>query len=139
MTAPFFSRILIALSLLAVLAGIGLRFTNLDGKVLWHDEAHTALRVSGYTTPVFIGAMFANEIVSRDELLNFQHPDAEHGFRESLRALMTRPEHGPLYYLLARVGFVFTDDAKLATRSVAALLSLLLLPAVFWLWRELFG
>jgi uncharacterized membrane protein len=139
MTTTLLSRILIALTLLAVLAGIGLRFTNLDGKVLWHDEAHTALRVSGYTTPVFVGAMFANEIVSRDALLNFQHPDAEHGFRDSLRALMTRPEHGPLYYLLARVGFVFTDDAKLATRSVAALLSLLLLPAVFWLWRELFG
>lgn len=132
-------RILAALALLAVVAGIGLRFTHLDGKVLWHDEAHTALRVSGYTTVHFVDTVFVNEVVTRDELLNFQHPDAQHGFRESLRALMTRPEHAPLYYLLARVGFEFTDDTKLATRSVAALLSLLLLPATFWLWRELFG
>ncbi|MFN2309754.1 MAG: glycosyltransferase family 39 protein [Gammaproteobacteria bacterium] len=132
-------RWLITLALLAILAGIGLRLTHLDGKLLWHDEAHTALRVSGYSTAVFVGAVFDNRVITRDALLEFQRPALGHGFADTLRALITRPEHGPLYYVAARAGFLFTEDAKLATRGVAALFSLLLLPGVFWLWRELFG
>jgi uncharacterized membrane protein len=131
-------RLIPALAIVAILIGCMLRFTALDHKVYWHDEAHTALRVSGNTTQSFVDSVFVNRTLSAAELLEFQHPTAAQGFQDSLRSLMSRPEHGPLYYLLARAGFLFTDDAKLATRSVAALLSLLLLPAAAWLWRELF-
>lgn len=131
--------LVMVLAVLAVLAGAGLRFTNLAGKVFWHDEAHTALRVSGYTTREFLDTAFVNRIYARDELLNFQHPTADRDWGDTLAALMSRPEHAPLYYLLVRAAFAFTDDARLATRSVAALISLLLLPAALWLWRELFG
>lgn len=137
--SPPFRSLVIILTVLAVLAGITLRFTNLSGKVLWHDEAHTALRVSGYTTREFVDTAFVNHIYTRDELLSFQHPTAGQGWSATLHALMSRPEHAPLYYLLARVGFLFTDNAKLATRVVAVLLSLLLLPTAAWLWCELFG
>lgn len=132
-------RIIPLLALLAVLIGTALRFTGLDGKVYWHDEVYTALRVSGYTSADYAGGAFTNRIYSTEELLNFQHPAAGSGIQGSLRGLMSRPEHGPLYYLLTRIGYRFTDDARLATRSVAAALSLLLFPAVMWLWRELFN
>lgn len=132
-------RIIPLLALLAVLIGTALRFTWLDGKVYWHDEVYTALRVSGYTSADYVDSAFTHRIYSAEELLNFQRPAVTAGIQDSLRGLMSRPEHGPLYYLLARVGFMFTDDARLATRSVAALLSLLLFPAVMWLWRELFN
>ena len=132
------NRIIPLLALLAVFIGTVLRFTGLDSKVYWHDEVYTALRISGYTTAEYAGSAFNNHIYTTEELLNFQHPPAEAGLQNSLHGLMSRPEHGPLYYLLARVGFMFTDDARLATRTVAALLSLLLFPAVMWLWRELF-
>ena len=131
-------RLIPALAVLAILIGCLMRFTGLDQKVYWHDEAHTALRVSGNTTLEFVGAAFDDRLLSAAELLEYQHPRVDQGFGDSLRALMSRPEHGPLYYLLARVGFLFTDDAKLATRGTAALLSLLLLPAAAWFWRELF-
>jgi len=133
------NRVIPLLALLAVLMGTALRFTGLGDKIYWHDEVYTALRVSGYTSADYAGNAFANRIYSAEDLLNFQHPAAASGMRESLRGLMSRPEHGPLYYLLTRVGFMFTDDARLATRSVAAVLSLLLFPAVMWLWRELFN
>lgn len=130
--------LVIALALLAMAAGTALRFTHMQDKVFWHDEAHTALRVAGHTTPEFLATAFVNRVYTRDELLDFQHPVADAGWDVTLRALKSRPEHAPLYYLLARAGFLFTDDARIATRAVAAVLSLLLLPAAFWLWRELF-
>ncbi len=131
-------RAILLLALVAVCAGAALRFANLDGKVLWHDEAHTALRVSGFTTQMFVDDVFSNRILTRDELLTYQQPKAGQGLPATLRALMSRPEHAPLYYLSARLGFYFSDDARTATRTVAALWSLLLLPAVYWLWCELF-
>ena len=136
---PFsLARSILFLTLLAVLAGTALRFTNLEGKVYWHDEAHTALRVSGNTTPDYVEHAFTNRILSYAELRGYQHPRADQGYVDTLTALASRPEHGPLYYLLARVGFYFTDDARYATRTVAAFLSLLLFPAAYWLWKELF-
>lgn len=139
MCNPHLRPLVILLAVLAILAGTALRFTQLPHKVFWHDEAHTALRVSGYTTQAFLSAAFVNRIYTRDALLGFQHPAAGQGWGATLRALASRPEHAPLYYLLARAGFLFTDDARLATRGVAALLSVLLLPAAWWLWREAFG
>lgn len=132
-------RLIPLLALLAVLIGTTLRFNGLDGKVYWHDEVYTALRVSGYTSADYAGGAFTNRIYSTQELLNFLHPEAGSGIEDSLRGLMSRPEHGPLYYLLTRIGYLFTDDARLATRSVAAVLSLLLFPAAMWLWHELFN
>ncbi len=139
MNRSHLNRIIPLLALLAVVLGTMLRFTALDGKVYWHDEAYTALRISGYSSADYVGTAFTNRIYTAEELLNFQHPSADSGLQDALHGLMSRPEHGPLYYLLARVGFLFTDDALMATRSVAALLSLLLFPAVMWLWRELFN
>ena len=138
MRSLLLARFILILATLAVLTGTALRFTALDSKVYWHDEAHTALRVSGNTTPEYVDSAFTNRVLTRDELRAWQHPRADQGYADTLHALMTRPEHGPLYYLLARLGFYFTDDARLATRTVAALLSLLLFPAAVWLWRELF-
>lgn len=138
MVTTFLRRSILALSLLAILTGTAMRFMQLDSKVYWHDEAHTGLRVSGYTSRDFVEQVFSNQHLTREELLSYQHPSADQGYQDTLRALMSRPEHGPLYYLLARLGFYGTEDARVATRGVAALLSLLLLPAAWWFWRELF-
>lgn len=120
--------------------GTFLRFYHLDGKVYWHDEAHTALRVSGYSGQEFVDAVFHGSIVTAEEVRHhFQHLDPAKGVADTLNALSGRPEHGPLYYLLSRFWAEWFDDLMVATRSLSALISLLLFPALYWLCRELFG
>ncbi len=68
-----------------------------------------------------------------------QHANPDLGIDATLNALISRPEHPPLYYLLARLWAGLFADPVVALRSLSALFGLLLLPAVYWFARELFG
>lgn len=52
--------------------GAFLRFYHLDSKVYWHDEAHTALCVSGYSGQEFVDAVFYGGIVTAEKMRQFQ-------------------------------------------------------------------
>ncbi len=121
-----------------VLVGGVLRFVNLDGKVYWHDEAYTSLRAFGYTAAGYYAAAFDGKIHSPQELQRYQHPNPDQGWKATFSALATHPEHGPLYYVLGRLWAKAFADPVMAFRSLSAVISLLLLPAVYWLARNLF-
>lgn len=129
---------LVALAALLALLGTGLRFYHLDRMVYWHDEAHTALRVLGVGTSTFQRDAFRGEVVTPAEVSHFVSTQEYRGLARCWKQLTGRPEHSPLYYLLASVWTRHFDSVVTGTRSLAALLSLLLLPAVYWLARELF-
>jgi uncharacterized membrane protein len=140
-----FVRFLIVLTLL----GICLRFYNLEHKIFWGDEVFTAMRASGYTATEVVEQTYRGRVFSLAELHRYQSPSTR-TLRDTLNALEGSPEHSPLYYLLARFWMQAwgnapaIDISQAATarawvlRSLSAIVSLLVFPAIYWLCRELF-
>ena len=125
--------------LLACLCGLA-RFHDLDRMVVWHDEVFSVARVLGYDHAQTHDAVYGTgRILRPDDLLRVQRPDPDHGWGDTWHALRGHPEHGPLYYLIGRLGTELAEPAIVGLRGTSAALSLLLLPAMAWLARELFG
>ncbi|TPW09447.1 MAG: hypothetical protein FD130_2518, partial [Halothiobacillaceae bacterium] len=131
------ARLAIVIALCVVALG-SLRFINLGEKIVWHDESYSFLRTFGHTGTEYVTALFDGKIHSVAELQSYQRADPELGLGATLTALASRPEHSPLYYLLARVWAEGFEDPVVALRSLSALFGVLLLPSVYWLARELF-
>jgi uncharacterized membrane protein len=123
--------------LLAVITSV-LSFVHLGTKVYWHDEAYTSLRVFGHTGPDYYHHMFDDRVHGLDELRSYQHASPGLGLAATLRALASRPEHTPLYFVLGRLWSGLFADPVVALRSLSAVFAMLMLPAVFWFAAELF-
>lgn len=123
---------------LIILAGSLARLYEVDRMVVWHDEVFTAVRAFGYERTQVEEVVFSGRPLSPADLLLFQRPSSERGWGDTWTALMEHPEHSPLYYLAARLASALVQEPLVALRGTSALLSLLLIPAVFWLARELF-
>ncbi|MEG4014735.1 MULTISPECIES: glycosyltransferase family 39 protein [unclassified Microcoleus] len=126
--------------IITVLAiGILFRFVNLDGKFYWIDETYTSLRVSGYTEAEMLKQISYNKITSPSDLQKYQQVNSEKTLSDSLNSLATEdPQHPPLYYVLARFWAQWFGTSVTAMRSLAAVISLLVFPAIYWLAWELF-
>ncbi len=128
----YFAAILLVL-------GIFFRVYQLDGKVYWHDETMTSLRISGYTQSQFIEQVYTGQTLSADALLErYQYPNTERGWGETWQALAKHPEHSPAYYVLARLWLQVMPHSVTAARLLPALIGLLTIPAMFWLTQTLF-
>ncbi len=115
------------------------RFIHLDHLLVWHDEVYSVIRVLGYSVDEIFNYIFVGQLLTPEQILRFQHFDGAHGWIDTFHALMGHPEHGPLYYLFGRLILIFPLEPIVGLRAVAAFMSALLPPAVFWLMRELFG
>ncbi|MEG4113124.1 MULTISPECIES: glycosyltransferase family 39 protein [unclassified Microcoleus] len=126
--------------IIAVLViGILFRFANLDRKFYWIDETYTSLRVSGYTEAEIIKQISYQKITSPADLQKYQQINSEKTVRDTLNSLATEdPQHPPLYYVLARYWAQWFGSSVAAMRSLAAVISLLVFPATYWLAWELF-
>lgn len=125
-----------AIALLVV--GIALRFVNLDRKIYWYDETLTSLRIFGHTRTE-LEETFRGQVVPVSDLLQFQHPQPDKGWNDTLDALKGNAEHPPLYYLLARLWASIFGSSIAAMRSFPAVTSLLAIPCIYWLSVELFA
>jgi len=130
---------LLLISLLMLLAGVGLRLHGLEHKVVWHDEVFTLVRVLGFQHQEVLDGIYNGQVQTPAQLLRFQQRVPGRGFQDTWRALKEHPEHSPLYYVLAALATHLTESPLLAVRGTSALLSLLLFPALFWLAREWSG
>ena len=126
--------------IIAVLViGIFFRFVNLDRKFYWIDETYTSLRVSGYTEAQIIKKISYKQIVLPSDLQKYQQINSEHNLTHTLHSLVTEdPQHPPMYYILARWWAQWFGSSVTAMRSLAAVISLLVFPAIYWLAWELF-
>jgi len=131
------SRGLVAV-ILFVAFGAWLRLAHLDAKVYWHDEAHTSLRIFGYPFKDLMRDTFTGEILTVDALQRYQRPRADKGLGDTLALLAQRPEHGPVYYLLAHFWARWCERPQVGARAVSAVVSLLLMPLMYLLAWELF-
>ncbi|MGQ4647964.1 glycosyltransferase family 39 protein [Lyngbya aestuarii] len=135
---PRLNKLQILVVVLLIL-GILLRFYNLDRKVYWGDEVYTSLRISGYTETELVQRVFTGDVISQQDLQKYQHPNSEKDLRDTIDALVSKPEHPPLYYLMARFWVQSFGSSVAVIRSLSALISLLAFPCIYWLCLELFN
>jgi uncharacterized membrane protein len=133
-----YPRVLIG-SLILILCGIAARLVGLDHLLVWHDEVYSLARIFGYSQEQLHTTLFSGRTLYPNDLLSFQYPMACHGWADTLRALAEHPEHAPLYYLLGRLASTLAVSPVTALRGVSAVAGVLLIPAAWWLMRELFG
>ncbi|MBD2020638.1 glycosyltransferase family 39 protein [Leptolyngbya sp. FACHB-36] len=128
------------LVLVVVAIGVVFRFAYLDRKLVWIDETHTGLWISGHSWIDLIQEMFTGQVVSAADLQRYQQPNSDRGVWATVRALAQDfPEHPPLYYAGLRVWLEAFGGSIAAVRSFSAVISLLTFPAIYWFCIELFG
>lgn len=125
---------------MAVILAIAIffRFYHIDKKIYWIDEVHTSLRVVGYEKVEFAETAPAGKIITINELHQFQRLNPERGWVDTINALAHNAEHTPVYYLITRLAMEWFGSSVAVTRGVAAAISLLAFPAIYWLSLELF-
>lgn len=124
---------------IVIALGIFFRFANIDQKVYWYDETVTSLRLSGYTKEDFSDLVSTSQVIKIADLQKYQQPDPKKGLIDTIRSLaVENPEHPPLYFILARLWAQGFGYSPAAIRSFSAAISLLALPLIYWLCRELF-
>lgn len=127
------------LIVILVILGIFLRFGTLDSKAYSHDEAYTSLRISGYTMQEVRDRIFDGRVIEVKELYQFQYPNSEKNFTDTIEGLAIEEAHlPPPYFLMARWWVQLFGNSVAVTRSLSAVFSLLAFPAVYWLCLELF-
>jgi len=135
--APIYGRAGFAL---LVILGIFFRFFNLGHYPYWGDEFFSLLRLSGYTQRELIGNVFTGTLMQISDLNGYQGVHNDKTLLDTLQSLAIEDaQHPPLYYVLLRVWSERFGDSIAAIRSFSSLLSLLALPAVYWLSFELFA
>ncbi|MEH1789790.1 glycosyltransferase family 39 protein [Nostoc sp.] len=120
--------------------GIFFRFINLDKKIYWGDETFTSLRLSGYTTKEVDSQLFDGRIVTIEDIQKYQRTNSQKDFTDTIKGLaLEEPQLPPLYFLIARFWVTLFGNSIAVTRSISALISLLIFPCTYWLCLELFG
>jgi uncharacterized membrane protein len=79
-----------------------------------------------------------NKVIQIEDLQRFQciRPNTE--LIETIKALKSA-EHSPLYYIMARFSLELFNCSPTTTRGLAAVISLLEYPLIYWLSLELFS
>jgi uncharacterized membrane protein len=117
--------------------GLFFRIAHLDQKFYWVDEVATSMRLSGYTHHSIIQALVDGPIVTAQDLQRYQFPNPEIPLAQVLHNHALEDAHSPLFFLALR-GWVQTfGHSLLALRSLSVIISILMLPAIYCLCREL--
>jgi len=129
------NRLLVILLIL----GIFFHFFNIDKKVYWHDEVYTSMRAAGYTRSELDNKLFQDRLISANELQKAQRIKPGSTLQDTIASLAIEdPQHPPLYFLMARFWMQWFGSSLTASRLLPILISLLSLPAIYFLSLELF-
>lgn len=128
------------LVIVLLLLGIFFRFVNLDRKVYWFDETFTSLRISGYTESEVVKQVCNGQQIGVEDLQKYQQLNASKTLTDTIKSLAVEdPQHPPLYYVMTRYWVKWFGNSVAVTRSLSALISLLVFPSIYWLCLELFN
>jgi uncharacterized membrane protein len=132
-------RWLLLLLLSVIVVSICFRFTHLERRFYWNDEAVTGLRTAGYQIGDF-KSQFDNRIIDFSDLQIFQQPKPGAGLGATIQSLAIEDaKHPPLYSIIVWIWRRLFGDAILGIRILSVIISLFLFPAVYWLTWELFA
>jgi uncharacterized membrane protein len=118
--------------------GLFLRFHNLDRKFFWEDEAWTRVRIAGYVSSEIRAEVLSTPELRVRDLHRFQQASRSRGLLHVLIATAADPKHPPLYPVLLWSWMQLVGDSDRQARLFSALISVLALPCLYWLCRELF-
>jgi uncharacterized membrane protein len=121
--------------IIVVLTGLFFRFVNIDKKVYWFDESATTSRISRLDDYV---ESVKGQIISVEKLNEFQNANPLADINEVVENLFWVPQHTPLYFLTARFWAQEFGISVRSIRSLSAIISLFVFPALYWLSIELF-
>ena len=124
-----------------IAAGICLRFTHLDQKIYWYDEAFTSLEISGYSPRDAATDILTGRVVSRGELEKYQFPTAKSPktATDTIKGLIAvEPQLTPAYFVALRWWSSLFPESIAAVRALSAIFSVCALSAAFFLCREIF-
>lgn len=125
--------------ILLLILSIYFRLTNLEEKIIWVDEISTITRVAGYSRQEIVEDLIDRDFSDIGDLQKYQQLSRKKTFGDTLNALEGSPEHAPLYFLLARLWMSCWGSSIVRLRSLSVIFSLLILPCLYWLCRELFN
>jgi hypothetical protein len=127
-------------TLLFAAAGTCLRLSSPEHAVPWYDEFRTLLHASGHTYESLKQLLQEQNVITAGEIQRrFLMPNGELGLFGALSlAQQLDPHNSPLYYGLVHLSLQTGVAPLEAARTLSAWLSVLLLPACFWLAWELF-
>ena len=119
--------------IVVLVIGIFFRFFNLDRKIYWYDEVFTSIRISGYTETEIAKQAFNNRVIDSQFLNKFQQPTlGDKGVIGTIQGLeKEEPQLTPFYFILARFWTEQFGGSIAVTRSLSAVLSLLVFPSVY--------
>lgn len=122
-----------------IILGLFFRFSNLDKKVFWGDEAITFLRISGYTQAEVVQQVLTGQVIQNEDLNKYRRINPDKSFRDTVNSLAVEDyQHPPLYYVMARLWVQWFSNSVVATRHFSAFISLFAFPCIYWLCLELF-
>ncbi|MEM8614033.1 MAG: glycosyltransferase family 39 protein [Cyanobacteria bacterium P01_H01_bin.105] len=128
------------LFIVCLLAGITLRCTNAAHKVYWHDEVYTTIRVLGHSGEAIEAQLLQKPVVSASELQSLQKFPDSRRWSDTWSALVSHPEHPPLFYLLERLWVGIFSPSITSFRALAIGFGLGVLPLTYWtaqqLWQD---
>lgn len=131
------SKSRVAALILVLLLGLYCRLSQLDRKIFWVDEVATVIRAVGYTRSEVTAQLADGSLHPPADLLAYQQITPHRTLADTLHALSRSPEHAPLYFLLTRFWMQGFGSAPVAVRSLSVVCSLLALPCIAALCREL--
>jgi len=120
-----------------LLIGVFFRVVNLDKKPVWIDETHTFSVISGYDDLEVVEKFSSQTPIDVATFLKYKYPNPDKNLGDSFYKLYT-DVHPPLYFLIARTFANWFGDSVKVVRSASAFLSILTIPAIYWLCLELF-
>jgi uncharacterized membrane protein len=130
----FWQRIALSLVVISII----FRFSNLDAKMYWYDEAYTSLRLAGYTTAEMVADLSAKSILKPQDILKYQQLNGDRHLPDTIKGLaLEEAQLPPLYFSLVRIWAQFWGSSIAAVRSLSALISLFSFPLIYWLMQEL--
>lgn len=130
---------LVILALTLTIVGIFYRFASLDNKVFWHDEVYTSLFLSGTPNHLIQSELITRQSRAPHQLQFYQHLHDDKTVFDVVRSLLAfDPHHPPLYYVALWALAKTFGDSTWHLRAFSAFCGVLVLPAWFWLCRELF-
>ena len=132
--STFWKRIALGLIVISII----FRFSSLNTKLYWYDEAYTSLRLAGYTATEMVADLNTKSLLTPQDFLKYQQLNSDRHLIDTIKGLaVEEAQLPPLYFSLVRLWAQLWGSSITAVRSLSALLSLLSFPLIYWLMQEL--
>ena len=133
-----FDKKTIATFALVLFLAVGFRLTNIGGKLFWYDEEDSLLVANGHSWREFGNFLLNGQVYSPLDFNHFYHRHPAADARTTVKILLDQePQNTPVYYTLMCWWTQIYGDTPADIRAGSALLSLLAIPGLVWLGKEL--